>query len=174
LPVVSKCALERKLYFCYTVDHAVVMPNHIHLLLQINPDADGRPMAAPTISTAINQAKGIVPKKTGFSIWQKGFYDQSSAVNRIIGILGTILRETPVNGRKISFTSVQSNFILCNHRAVAFRLFKSLFAKIKTTLTGGAASKERRRDLFSFSPLAKIDVRLGLALGGNSPPGCCI
>ena len=46
--------------------------------------------------------------------------------------------------------------------------FKSLIAKIKTTLTGDATLKQRRRDLFSFSPLAKIDVRLGLALGGNT------
>lgn len=32
-------------------------------------------MAAPTISTVVNQMKGIVSKKAGFSVWQKGFYD---------------------------------------------------------------------------------------------------
>ena len=37
--------------------------------------ADGRPMAAPTISTVVNQMKGFVSKKAGFSVWQKGFYD---------------------------------------------------------------------------------------------------
>ena len=58
-----------------SVDHAVIMPNHIHLLLQINTDSDGRPMAAPTISTVINQVKGVVSKTAGFSVWQKGFYD---------------------------------------------------------------------------------------------------
>ena len=62
-------------YPAITVDHAVVMPNHIHLLLQINTDVDGRPLAAPTISTVINQTKGIISKKAGFSVWQKGFYD---------------------------------------------------------------------------------------------------
>ena len=62
-------------YPAIAVDHAVVMPNHIHLLLQINTDVDGRPMAAPTISTVINQTKGIISKKAGFSVWQKGFYD---------------------------------------------------------------------------------------------------
>ena len=63
---------------CYpaiTVAHAVIMPNHIHLLLQINTDADGRPMAAPTISTVINQTKGVASKNAGFPVWQKGFYD---------------------------------------------------------------------------------------------------
>ena len=64
-----------KHYSSVSVNHSVIMPNHIHLLLQINTDADGRPMAAPTISTVINQTKGIVSKKAGFSVWQKGFYD---------------------------------------------------------------------------------------------------
>ena len=64
-----------KHYPAITVDHSVVMPNHIHLLLQINTDTDGRPMAAPTISTVMNQTKGVVSKIAGFSVWQKGFYD---------------------------------------------------------------------------------------------------
>ena len=64
-----------KHYPAISVDHAVIMPNHIHLLLQINTDIDGRPMAAPTISTVINQTKGVISKKAGFSVWQKGFYD---------------------------------------------------------------------------------------------------
>lgn len=62
-------------YPAITVDHSVIMPNHIHLLLQINTDNNGMRTAAPTISTIINQAKGLVAKKVGFPIWQKGFYD---------------------------------------------------------------------------------------------------
>ena len=62
-------------YPAITVDHWIVMPNHIHLLLQIHTDVDGRPMTAPTISNVINQTKGAVSKKAGFSVWQKGFYD---------------------------------------------------------------------------------------------------
>ena len=62
-------------YAAVTVDHWVVMPNHIHLLLQIHTDTDGRPMTAPTIQWVVNQMKGIVSKKAGFSVWQKGFYD---------------------------------------------------------------------------------------------------
>ena len=68
------CEIPKR-YPAITVDHAVIMPNHIHLLLQIHTDVDGRPMAAPTISTVINQIKGTVSKKAGFSVWQKGFYD---------------------------------------------------------------------------------------------------
>ena len=64
-----------KHYSTVSVNHSVIMPNHIHLLLQIHTDASGRPMAAPTISTVINQTKGAISKKAGFSVWQKGFYD---------------------------------------------------------------------------------------------------
>ena len=32
-------------------------------------------MAAPTISTVINQIKSVASKKVGFPVWQKGFYD---------------------------------------------------------------------------------------------------
>ena len=62
-------------YPSITVDHYVVMPNHIHLLLQINTDEDGRPMVAPTISTVVQQLKGVVTKQIGQSVWQKLFHD---------------------------------------------------------------------------------------------------
>ncbi|MBQ6265911.1 MAG: transposase [Clostridia bacterium] len=52
----------------------VIMPNHIHLLLQIEND-DGRQVVAPTISTVIMQLKRVSSKTAGMSLWQKGFYD---------------------------------------------------------------------------------------------------
>ena len=62
-------------YPAVSVDHYVVMPNHIHLLLQIHTDANGRPMTAPTISMVVNQLKGYVTKTVGAPLWQKGFHD---------------------------------------------------------------------------------------------------
>ena len=62
-------------YPALSVDHYAVMPNHIHLLLQINTDENGRPMVAPTISTVIQQMKGYVTKQLGVSVWQKLFHD---------------------------------------------------------------------------------------------------
>lgn len=62
-------------YPAVTVDYYTVMPNHIHLLLQINADADGRPMVAPTISTVVQQLKGVITKQIGRPIWQKLFHD---------------------------------------------------------------------------------------------------
>ena len=58
-----------------SVDHYVIMPNHIHLLLQVHGDL-GRAMLAPTVSTVIQQMKGIVSKRVGQRIWQKSFYDE--------------------------------------------------------------------------------------------------
>ena len=62
-------------YPAITVDHYVIMPNHIHLLLQIHTDENGRAMLAPTISVVVQQLKGIVTKQLGHSIWQKLFHD---------------------------------------------------------------------------------------------------
>ena len=62
-------------YPAITVDHSVIMPNHIHLLLQIHTDANGRSMIAPTISTVMRLMKGTVSKQASFPVWQKGFYD---------------------------------------------------------------------------------------------------
>lgn len=64
-----------KHYPAISVDRYVVMPNHIHLLLQINTDENGRPMVAPTVSRVVQQLKGYVTKRIGYSIWQKLYYD---------------------------------------------------------------------------------------------------
>lgn len=51
------------------VDYYVIMPNHIHLILNIDSDAN------ISVSKIIQQTKSWVTKKVGFPIWQKSFYD---------------------------------------------------------------------------------------------------
>ncbi len=63
------------IYQNITIDKYIIMPNHIHILLQIHSNNDGRPMVAPTIERVIRQMKGYVTKKIGQSIWQSRFYD---------------------------------------------------------------------------------------------------
>lgn len=77
LGIITQRSIEDipKHYPAISVDHYVIMPNHIHLLLQINTDVNGRSMIAPTISTVVRLMKGTVSKQAGFSVWQKGFYD---------------------------------------------------------------------------------------------------
>ncbi len=62
-------------YCAVSVDHYAVMPNHIHILLHIHTDENGRAMLAPTISEVVRQMKGAVTKQIGHSIWQKLFHD---------------------------------------------------------------------------------------------------
>ncbi len=57
------------------VDCFVIMPDHIHLILMVCAEENGRPMVAPTVSRVVQQLKGYVTKRIGRSIWQKSFFD---------------------------------------------------------------------------------------------------
>ncbi|KJS85459.1 MAG: transposase [Peptococcaceae bacterium BICA1-8] len=59
-----------------SLEKYVLMPNHIHMIIIIRENGDGRAMRAPTISNIINQMKGNVTKQIGYSIWQKLFHDR--------------------------------------------------------------------------------------------------
>ena len=64
-----------EIYPMLRVEHYVIMPDHVHLLVRIQTDEDGRPMVAPTISRVVQQMKGYVTKRIGVPVWQKLFYD---------------------------------------------------------------------------------------------------
>ena len=51
------------------------MPNHLHILVEITADENGRPQVAPTLSQMIQQFKGAVSKRIGKPIWQKLFME---------------------------------------------------------------------------------------------------
>ena len=57
-------------YPMITVDKYVIMPNHVHLLLQIHTDDGGRLIAAPTVSSVIGQMKRWASKQAGKALWQ--------------------------------------------------------------------------------------------------------
>ena len=63
------------IYDAVRVDKYCVMPDHIHMILTIGTDDDGRTQFAPTISRVIKQFKGSITKQVGRPIWQKSFYD---------------------------------------------------------------------------------------------------
>lgn len=64
-----------KHYASVSVDKYCIMPDHVHLLLSVHTDNDGRIISAPTISTVVGSLKRWVTKETGQVIWQKSFYD---------------------------------------------------------------------------------------------------
>ena len=70
-------------YDAVRVDKYCIMPDHIHFILSIDTDENGRtcrgelcsPACAPTISRVMKQFKGSITKQVGRPIWQKSFYD---------------------------------------------------------------------------------------------------
>ncbi len=74
--IVDSALQSISVHYCNVqIEKYVIMPNHIHLILHIFPDADGRAMLAPTVSRIIQHFKGTVTKHLGTSIWQKSFHD---------------------------------------------------------------------------------------------------
>ncbi len=57
------------------VDKYVIMPNHVHMIIILKNEIDGRPKVAPTISRVMQQFKGSISKQIGFSLWQRSFHD---------------------------------------------------------------------------------------------------
>ena len=61
----------------------VVMPNHIHMIVQIVGDDGNRPAERAdchlplqkSISNMVQGLKGAVTRRLGFSIWQRSFHD---------------------------------------------------------------------------------------------------
>jgi len=75
--VEAELAVLSTVYEHVRLELCCIMPNHVHLLLQIHPAGGGRSQIAPTVSVsrAVKQFKGAVSKRLGESIWQKSFYD---------------------------------------------------------------------------------------------------
>ncbi len=78
--IVEKKVLSTERIPGFFVDKYVIMPNHVHLLLQINVEEDngiyGPPRAsAPTIADAIGALKRLVNKELKENIWQRSYYE---------------------------------------------------------------------------------------------------
>ena len=74
--VVEKAIEQISEYYpMISVDKYCIMPDHIHMILSVNTDVDGRHIAAPTVSTVVGHMKRWVSIQIGNSIWQKSFID---------------------------------------------------------------------------------------------------
>ena len=62
-------------YSHVSVDHFVIMPNHVHLILRIHGGEDGRMISAPTVSTVLGQMKRWVSRQAGTMLWQKSYHE---------------------------------------------------------------------------------------------------
>lgn len=69
--VVDLCIRDITMHYPYAlVDKYVVMPNHVHIILQLLPSSGGR-----SVAEIIGHMKQAVSTILGKSIWQKGFHD---------------------------------------------------------------------------------------------------
>ena len=66
-----------ELYANVAVDSYVIMPNHVHLILALEPSAGGGVRAPrPTpLSDVVRSIKVMVTKEIGYSVWQTSYYD---------------------------------------------------------------------------------------------------
>ena len=96
-------------YPMISVDHYVVMPNHVHLILVITAGhigTDGRTMCAPTVSRVVRGWKEAVTKQIGVSIWQNPSTTTSSATRLITCASGIISTPIPQNGGRIVIITI--------------------------------------------------------------------
>ncbi len=56
-------------------DKYCIIPDHIHLILRIESNIDGRIISAPTVSAVVGSMKRWTSKQIGRPIWQKSFSD---------------------------------------------------------------------------------------------------
>ena len=58
------------------IDHYVIMPDHIHLIITLYDPVQGSDAKTPNVKNLIGFLKARITKKIGKgSIWQKSFYD---------------------------------------------------------------------------------------------------
>ena len=58
------------------VDHYVIMPDHIHLIITLYDPQPGTDAKTPNVKNLIGSLKASITKRLGNgSIWQKSFYD---------------------------------------------------------------------------------------------------
>ena len=58
-----------KLFNNIKIDEYVIMPNHIHMIIEITEKTE------INIPRIIKQFKGCITKELGYSIWQKSYYE---------------------------------------------------------------------------------------------------
>lgn len=99
-----------------SIDHYVIMPNHIHFLLRI--DGGGQRAGRPTLMTMIHGFKNVVTRKIGQKIWQNSFYEHVVRDELPTRKSGTTSTPTLPNGRRIHFMS-RTFLIRCGGPAAA-------------------------------------------------------
>ena len=86
-----------KIYPSVSVDYYVIMPNHVHLILNLNDPKGGRQVASPTVSTIVGNMKRAVSKTIGHGIWQRSFHDHVIRDAKDYNEIATYIEANPLN-----------------------------------------------------------------------------
>lgn len=84
----------KSIYKNIEIDEYIIMPNHIHMILIINKRGNN------SISQIIQQLKGIITKKLGYSIWQKLFYEHIIRNDKEYLMIKKYIIDNPYNWNK--------------------------------------------------------------------------
>ena len=80
-----------------SIDKYCVMPDHIHFILRIESDIDGRMVSAPTVSTVVGSMKRWVSRQIGRPVWQKSFYDHGIRNQQDYDEIWEYIENNPLN-----------------------------------------------------------------------------
>ena len=80
-----------EIYDNVVLDEYVIMPNHIHIVLNIATETD------KTISTIIGQFKRSVSKEVAYSFWQKSFHEHIIRNEKQYYIIKEYIRNNVIN-----------------------------------------------------------------------------
>lgn len=60
------------------VDKYVIMPNHVHMIIIIEPlpESGGMRASRPTLFTVVRSVKTMITRELGHSIWQDSYYER--------------------------------------------------------------------------------------------------
>jgi len=90
------------------IDHAVVMPNHVHLLLTVHYDAVPNGQPFPNVSDIIGKYKAAVSRKihkcdSGAAVWQRSFHDHVIRNERSWQEIWQYIEENPLKWEQDCF-----------------------------------------------------------------------
>ena len=79
-----------EIYPSVRVSASVVMPNHVHLLLDLLDDRRN-----PSVQRVIQQWKGAVSKQAEYSLWQEGFDDRLILTTKRYNTVKAYIKSNP-------------------------------------------------------------------------------
>jgi len=77
------------------LENYVIMPDHVHLLLTILPEEDGKYRKRAGVDTIIRSTKTLITKEVGYSFWQPDFYDVIADSEELFLLCDKYIDENP-------------------------------------------------------------------------------